>query len=94
MSHFCCSCGNLDPKKKSPGKENGNLYFCKKLKTYVSGSSTDCGNFTKADGRKNWETDEIYKDGKLYSNSTAPVSLYLAGAIILIILAIIINLFS
>lgn len=93
MSHFCCSCGNLDPKKKAPGKENGNLYFCKKVKTYVSGSSTSCDNFTKADGRKSWQTDEIYKDGKLYSNSTAPVGLYLIILIVLIIAAILINIF-
>ena len=25
MAHYCCSCGNLDPKKNKPGKVNGNL---------------------------------------------------------------------
>lgn len=94
MILFCCSCSNLDTKKKSAGKVNGNLYYCKKMKTYVNASKTGCEKFEKASGRKSWETDELYKDGKLYDNDTTPISLYLFLMVILIILGLILGVFG
>ena len=32
----CCSCKNLDTKKKVDGAVSGSRYYCKKNKTYVS----------------------------------------------------------
>lgn len=89
MAHYCCSCGNLDPKKNKPGKANGNLYFCKKMKTFVNPTSIDCGKFEKAYKRKNYEIDELYKEGKLYNNDDTPISIYIIILIVLIIIAIV-----
>ena len=90
---YCCSCKNLDPKKKSPGKANGNLYFCKKAKTFVYASSSKCKNFEKASGRKSYEIDEIYKESKLYDNDTTPLGLYVILLIVLVIVGLIMGVF-
>lgn len=94
MAHYCCSCGNLDPKKNKAGKVNGNLYFCKKKKSFVNPTSTDCGKFEKAYKRKNYEIDEIYREGKIYDNDDTPMGLYVLILIVLIILAIIFKIFN
>lgn len=94
MAHLCCSCDNLDPKKKKPGKLNGNLYYCKKVKNYVNPTSSECEKFQKAYKRKNYEIDEIYHEGKIYSNDGTPMGLYVVLLVVLIILAIIVNIFN
>ena len=50
----CYRCGNLDTKKKSAGKAGGNLYYCKKAKTFVNPAKFSCDKFKKAD-RKEWQ---------------------------------------
>lgn len=91
---YCCSCKNLDVKNKKKGKVNGNLYFCKKKKSYVSGCTYGCPDFQKASGRKSYQTDEIFKDGKKYSNDTTPVGIYIMLLVVLIILGIIMKVFK
>ena len=87
----CNSCDNLKEKQKKPGKVNGTIYFCSKLKTYVSGASDGCENYKKDIMRSSYIKDEIYKEGKKYSDDNTSVGAYLAAALILGIIALIVN---
>lgn len=84
-------CANLDVKKKQPGKVSGNLYYCKKLKTYVNPSKFKCEKFSKDD--KRLENHEIYEDGKNYYNDNTPIGLYVFVLIVLIIVGLIMGVF-
>ena len=89
----CHRCGNLDPKKKSAGKAGGNLYFCKKMKTFVNPSKFSCDKFKKAD-RKEWQNNEIYDDGKRYYNDRTPAIVYFILFAILVIIGLLSGVFS
>ena len=67
---------------------NGCLYFCKKQKKFVNSSRTGCEKFERAYKRKNYEIDDIYKQGKIYNNDGTPMGLYIVILIILIIIGI------
>ena len=86
----CCSCKNLDTKKKVSGKTSGAKYYCKKLETAVSGDNPACEKYAPS-FRSNSETDEIYRDGKNWSDDSASVGAYLIIAIILVVLLIILK---
>ena len=87
MNHNCYNCSNLDPKQKSAGKLDGNLYYCKKLKTYVNAAKDGCEKWDKAD-RKSYENDELYEQGKKYYNDNKPLGYYLFLLILIIIFCI------
>ena len=87
----CNSCDNLKEKQKKTGKVNGSVYFCSKMKTYVSGASDGCDNYKKDIMRSSYMKDEIYREGRKYSDDNTSVGVYLAAAIILGIIAFILN---
>lgn len=89
----CAYCDNLDPKKKVPGKVSGNLYYCKKLKTFVNPTMKGCEKYTKSK-RKYYESDDMLREGREYNNDIIPNGLYLAILIILIIIGLIFGLFK
>ena len=87
MSHNCYNCSNLDPKKKSNGKLDGCLYFCKKNKCFINAAKDGCDKWNKAD-RKSSEIDEIYENGNRYYNDDKPIGFYIVLLILVIILII------
>lgn len=89
----CYNCDNLDKDKKAAGKVSGNLYYCKKLKTYVNPTYDGCEKFVKS-SRKPYENDDIYKDGKSYYNDKTPLGIYIIVIIILLIIGLIMGVFS
>lgn len=93
MAHYCCSCSNLDTKNKKAGKANGTIYFCKKQKKFVNPTSTGCDKFERSK-RLSHEIDEIYKEGKLYSNDTTSMGVYIIILITLIIVGLIFGVFN
>ena len=90
MSHNCYNCANLDPKKKSDGKLDGALYFCKKQKAYVNAAKDGCDKWSKAD-RKSYENDELYEKGRRYYNDDKPLSFYVFILVLLIIFLILMS---
>lgn len=89
----CHRCQYLKVKDKKDGKSGGSVYLCSKTKKYVNGATDVCDKFSKDPCRKAYESDEIYENGKKFSNETRDPSTYLVIAIILIIIAIIVNVF-
>lgn len=82
----CCSCKNLDTKKKVNGAVSGTAYMCKKNKSYVLGCYSECSKFAKA-SRDNDTCDKIYIEGKDWDNNkTCPGTYMVIGFILLIIL--------
>ncbi len=90
----CFNCDNLDPKKKAAGKVSGNLYYCKKNKTYINPIMKACDKYKLTEKRKEKENEEIKNDGKNYYNDTTPVGLLVAVFIILIILGLALGVFT
>lgn len=88
----CYNCGNLDPKKKSNGKVDGALYYCKKVKKYVNPTDGSCKNFKKG-SRKPWDNDAIYNDGRRYFNDRTPVIVYIILFFILVIIGLLSGVF-
>jgi len=89
----CYKCKNLDPKKKSPGKVSGNLYQCKKLKSFVQADTFVCDKFEKAK-RSDEEMDKIREDAKNYYNDRTSVTTLVVIVIILIVLGLILGVFK
>ena len=89
----CCSCKNLDTKKKASGESSGAKYYCKKLGTYVSGDQLACQKYAVG-LRNNTDIQKIYNEGKSWSNDTTSVGTYLIILIILIVLLIILKIFN
>lgn len=88
----CCSCKNLDTKKKVDGAVSGVRYYCKKKKTYVGGDFS-CDKYEKG-MRSTDEENKIFKEGRDWYNDDRPVSYYLLIFVIIIIAFIIIYLFN
>lgn len=89
----CYNCKYLKEDDRKDGCVNGSLYYCTKIKKYVSGASDGCDSYYKDYSRKTYESDEIYRNGVHYSNDTTSNGTYLLLAIILIIIAVIVNIF-
>lgn len=89
----CYNCKYLKVNDKKDGAVNGSIYYCTKMKKYVSGASDGCDSYYKDYSRKTYESDEIYRNGIHYSNDTTSNGTYLFLAIILGIIAIIVNVF-
>ena len=89
----CYNCEYLVMDNKKDGSINGCLYYCKKNKQYVNGACDGCGNFSRDYSRKTYENNEIYNNGRHYSNGgSAPLSLQIILIVTLIIFALIVNL--
>lgn len=89
----CCSCKNLDAKKKVDGSVSGTKYYCKKLKTYVSGDMDACDKFEKC-FRSNDECDKIFDEGKNWDNDKMSGLFYFVIGLILLVITIIMILFN
>ena len=88
----CYNCAYLNANDKKCGKTNGCMYYCTKLKKYVNGASDMCESYSKDYSRKDYENNEIYRNGKHYYNgSDTPLPVKILLIIILIIIAIIVN---
>ena len=88
MTHNCYNCSNLDTKKKSNGKLDGCLYFCKKNKCFVNAAKDGCPKWNKSD-RKPTEIDEIYNNSKRYYNDDKPITFYVFLLILVLLLIIV-----
>ena len=88
----CCSCKNLDTKKKVDGAVSGVRYYCKKNKAYVGGDFS-CDKYTKGT-RSTDEENKIFREGREWYNDDRPVGYYVLIFILVIIAFIIIYLFN
>lgn len=89
----CCSCKNLDTKKKVDGAVRGAKYYCKKLKTYVPGNMDSCEKFESC-FRSNDDCDKIFDEGKVWDNDKNTGLFYFIIGLILLIISIIVFLFN
>lgn len=87
----CYNCQYLKEDDKKDGKINGFAYYCTKYKKYIRGSDDACDNYKYDNLRRTYIKDEIYRDGLRYQNDGTPFGTYLLIAIILFIIAIIVN---
>ena len=88
----CCSCKNLDTKKKANGHISGTKYYCKKAGTYVSGDTDACGKYESC-FRSNSDIEKIYNEGKKWSDDTTPIGVYFFMLIVLLIILLIVYIF-
>ena len=89
----CAGCKNLDTKKKIDGAVSGVRYYCKKHKNYVGGNHEICDKFAKG-SRDNDTYNKLYKEGREWDNDRTSPGVYIAAAIILLIITLIIFLFN
>ena len=93
MGKYCADCTNF---KTSDKKAEG---YCKCSKTgkYMFGNLPACDKFGEAYSRGWYEKEKLYDDGKKTMNKPVPSNVstgtYLFVAIVLIIIAIIANIF-
>ena len=85
----CYNCSHLDMKAKKEGKTNGALYYCDVKKNYGSGSDEGCEAHSKDYKRTSYENDEIYNNGRHFSDSNIPLSIYIIIALLLGVVALI-----
>ena len=90
----CAGCKNLDGKKKSDGKNDGSVYYCKKMKKYIRASNEICKNFSKSYTRDNDEYNKMYKEGLNYDNDSLSGSFYLIVGVILLVITLLVYLFN
>ena len=90
----CAGCKNLDAKKKSDGKNDGSVYYCKKIKKYIRASDEICKNFSKSYTRDNGEYNKMYKEGLNYDNDSLSGSFYLIVGVILLVITLLVYLFN
>ena len=89
----CCSCKNLDTKKKVSGCVSGTSYMCKKHKVYVLGCYDECNSFSKA-SRDAETCDKIYNEGKKWDNDRHSASFYIIIGLILLAILVLVLLFD
>lgn len=91
----CYDCKYLNANDKKYGNTNGCLYYCVKCEKYVNGACNGCDAYAKDFERDTYENNEIYNNGRHYYNgSKLSLSVRIIFVIILIILAIIVNMFA
>ena len=88
----CCSCKNLDTKKKVDGAVSGVRYYCKKNKTYVGGDAS-CPKYEKG-MRSTDDENKIYREGRDWYNDTHSVSYYVFVFVLILIAFAFIYLFN
>lgn len=89
----CCSCKNLDTKKKVDGVCSGVAYMCKKHKTYVLGCNDECDAFAKC-SRDADTCDKIYREGEDWDNDRHSATFYIVIALILLFITLLVFLFN
>lgn len=89
----CAGCKNLDTKKKVDGAVSGTRYMCKKHKVYVGGDNNICDKFAKA-GRDNDVYNKLYKEGRDWDNDNTSPGVYIAAALVLLVILIFVFLFN
>lgn len=89
----CYNCKYLKMEDRKDGKTNGSVYYCTKLKKYVNGADDGCDDYYKDYGRKTYESNEIYENGRHYNDDDTSIGTYLFLAIVLGIIALIVNIF-
>ena len=88
----CYNCEYLNKNNKKEGNINGYMYYCTKMKKYVNGACDGCEAWSKDYERANYDNNEIYNNGRHFSNdSEIPLSVQIVLIIILIIIAAIVN---
>ena len=87
----CYNCKYLKINDKKDGNINGSVYYCNKIKKQVRGSDEECEKYEKDVMRKTYESDEIYLNGKKYMDGCDSIATYLFIAIMLFIIAIVVN---
>lgn len=90
----CNSCKYLQEMNKKEGKTSGAVYYCAKLKKYVSGASDGCDSYYKDYSRKACVRDEIFHDGEHFSDNSMSIESGIILIIILIILGMIMKVFN
>ena len=88
----CSSCKYLNENKKSKGAVSGCCYYCSKCKDYVNGSNSSCDNY-ETSGRSSYICGKIYEEGEGYYNDLTSNFVYLVVLLVMVILAIIVNIF-
>lgn len=89
----CYNCKYLKESEKKDGKVSGSVYYCSKIKKYVSGSSDGCDAYSFDSTRKTYVKDEIYNNGRKYVDDDTSPATYLAILILMIILGFLLNVF-
>lgn len=89
----CAGCKNLDTKKKADGAVSGVRYYCKKHKSYVGGDNEICDKFANA-GRDNDTYNKLYNEGRNWDNDKTSPTVYIVGAIILLIITFLVLIFN
>ena len=88
----CNSCRFLNENKKKEGACGGACYYCSKLKAYINGAyNQSCEDYKYDYAKKNYQKDEIYKDGRNYSSDNTDIGTYIFILVIIVILDIIFN---
>ncbi len=88
----CSSCKYLVETDKKEGALCGAKYYCTKTGCYVDGSSDKCNIFEKSYTRKNYTCNDIYNEGRMYSDDDKPVSFYIIVLILILVLGSILRL--
>lgn len=89
----CCSCKNLDTKKKVNGVVSGTAYMCKKHKSYVLGCDNECDKYAKA-SRDADTCNKIFREGKDWDNDRHSATFYIVIALILLVILLLVFLFN
>lgn len=89
----CCSCRNLDAKKKLNNVVIETAFMCKENKSYVLRCYSECDKFAKA-SRHNDSCDKIYRKGKNFYNDETSSGTYITIVIILLVILIIVFIFN
>lgn len=90
----CYDCCYLKFDDKKEGKVNGALYYCPKIKKYVYGNNEACDDYKYDNLRKTYIKDQIYLDGKKYSDDTTSLFSYIFILILILIIGFIIKFFG
>lgn len=91
---YCSDCDNLVKDKKKKGKSSGALYYCKKMEKFIDPTNSPCSGFAKCYLRNSFDNQEIYNDGKAYSNDTSSPGKYLFILIAVVVIGIILMIIS
>jgi len=90
----CYDCCHLKFDNKKNGKVNGALYYCPKIKKYVYGNGESCEKYQYDNLRKTYIKDQIYLDGKNYSDDDTSFFSYVIILILIITIGFVIKLFG
>ena len=94
MTKYCSDCDFLNTSKKKEGSIDGCLYECSKNKKFVGGNMEACDKFEKSWSRKYYENNELYDQGRRYSDKAkGSIAFIYILLVILVILAFVLSIF-